>query len=215
LATSRYKLEGHATICLNVAGADVEVLDSRVVIPGSGTFAANVEGDPAGEVLKNGPVRVREGRAQSLKMSVSRFSWPAPNKILLKILADEDTRLNVAIGDAEYNPLGSVPRVRSYRELREFMVEKGESTIEVEIPWTEAEMIAHPTNFAKKIAGRQVNQYHFIHIDTLAKIVAETGSDILRYYHDRWKQYPSRWPELPVYQDDRLTLERFDVRKHK
>lgn len=215
LATSRYKLEGHVTLRLTADGADVDVVDCQVSIPGSGTFAANTEGDPAGEVLKNGPLHVRDGEVQSLKASISRFSWPAPNKILLKVLASSDCRLSVSIGEGEYNPLGSVPRVRSYREIYDSALLEGETLVEVEVPWTEAEMIAHPTNFAKKIAGRQVNQYHFIHIDTLAKIVAQTGSEILRYYHDRWKQYPSRWSDLPAYQDDRLTLERFDVRKHK
>lgn len=215
LATSRYKLEGDATLRLTADGADLDVLDCQVVIPGSGTFAANLEGDPAGEALKNGPVSVRDGGAELLKVCLSRYSWPAPNKVLLKVFADKDVRISVSIGEGEYNPFGSVPRVRSYRQIQESTLQKGETLIEVEILWTEAEMIAHPTNFAKKIAGRQFNQYHFIHVDTLAKIVAQTGSDILRYYHDRWEQYPSRWPDLPFYQDDRLTLERFDVREHK
>ncbi|MFJ4029199.1 D-glucuronyl C5-epimerase family protein [Paenarthrobacter sp. NPDC089989] len=215
LATSRYKLEGHAMLRLVAAGASVEIRDCRVEIPGTGTFEANVGGDPAGEVLKDGHVTVSPGRVEVLKLSLSRFSWPAPNRVVLRVYAPENAQLTVSLGDAEYNPLATVPRVRSYQVLREFAVKEGESLIELELPWTAAEMISHPTNFVKKIAGRQVNQYHFIHVDTLAKIVAQTGSDVLRYYHDRWKQYPSRWPELAPYQDDRLTLERFDVNKHK
>ncbi|GGC89955.1 hypothetical protein GCM10011512_16140 [Tersicoccus solisilvae] len=215
LANSRYKLEGDATLRLTVDGADIDVLDCRVLIPGSGTFAANAEGDPAGEVLKNGPVKLTDGRAHTLKVLLSRYSWPAPNRVLLTVDAPQDAKLAVAIGDGEYNPLASSPRVRSYRPTREFAVPAGESIVEVEVPWTEAEMVAHPTNFGKKIAGRQFNQYHFIHVDTLGEILTRTDSDILRYYRDRWDQYPSRWPELPAYQDEGLMLERFNVQKHQ
>lgn len=215
LATSRYKLEGPAAFRISADGADVSILDCQVLIPGSGTFAASSEGDPAGEVLKDGPLHIRDGRSQILKVALSRYSWPAPNKVLIRISAQGNALVGVSIGDAVYNPLATIPRTGEYRLLHQAEVTEGETVLEVEVPWTEAEMIAHPTNFAKKIAGRQVNQYHFIHIDTLAKIVDETGSDILRYYHDKWKRYPSRWPDLPAYQDERLTLERFDVRKHK
>src|SRR5699024_3829543 len=64
-------------------------------------------------------------------------------------------------------------------------------------------------------AGRQFNQYHWIHVDTLTKIVDTSDSDLLRYYRDRWQKFPSRGPAIREYQDDRITLERFDPKKHK
>lgn len=159
-------------------------------------------------------MKVRDGEAQTLLLLLSRLSWPAPNKILLAVQATKDGTVSVAMGAGEYDPLGSSPRVKSHREILECTVQKGQNLIEVEIPWLEAELVAYPTNFRKTITGRQFNQYHFIHVDTLAKIVDETDSDILRYYLDRWADYPSKWPGMTAYRDSRLTLERFDPKKH-
>ncbi|GAA2177728.1 hypothetical protein GCM10009784_29350 [Arthrobacter parietis] len=215
LANSRYRLTGPASLRLAATDTDVEVLDCQVVIPGSGTFAANLAGDPAGEIQKKGTVRVRDGASQAVGVSLSRLSWPEPNKILLRVDASKNGQLSVAIGDGEYDPLASWPRAESYRKVQELPVNKGKNCIEVAIPWACAELVAYPTNFRKTITGRQFNQYHWIHVDTLAKIVAETGSHVLRHYHDKWSEYPSMWPKMSAYKDDRLMLERFDAKKHK
>lgn len=215
LANSRYKLEGEATFRLTSAGANVQVQDCQVSIPTAGTFPANAVGDPAGEALIDGPLHISDGSAKNFKVRLSRFSWPSPNKLLLKIVSDQDTRVTISIGDTTYNPFASGPKVKGYRQLQEVDCQAGENHIEVEVPWIAAEMIAHPTNFAKKLTGRQFNAYHFIHIDTLDKIVKQSGSEILTYYRDKWAHAPSLWPEHPAYQDERLMLERFDFRKHK
>lgn len=215
LANSRYKLEGEATFRVTSAGANVEVQDCQVVIPTAGTFAANVDGDPAGEALTSGPLMIRDGGSGNLKVRLSRFSWPSPNKLVLKVFAEQEGQVSLSIGEADYNPFASGPKIKGYRRLQEFTVRAGENHIEVEVPWAAAEMIAHPTNFAKKLTGRQFNVYHFIHIDTIDKIVKQSGSDILTYYRDKWEHAPSLWPEHPAYQDERLMLERFDFRKHK
>lgn len=215
LANSRYRLTGPASIRLRADGSDLEVFDCRVVIPGSGIFAANMEGDPAGEALKGGTLAIQDRGTESLKVSLSRLSWPQTNKLLLWVRAANDARLNVSIGDAEYTPLTAAPRVSAYRQLKVLVVEKGWNLVEVEIPWAEAELTGYPTNFLKTIAGRRFNQYHFIHIDTLDKIVAETNSYTLRHYLNKWADYPARWSGMAAYQDERLTLERFDAKKHK
>lgn len=121
----------------------------------------------------------------------------------------------MSIGDAEYNPFGSAPRVHKYQPLQEFALQPGANDIELEVPWASAEMIAHPTNFARKITGCQFNVYHFIHIDTLGKIVEQTGSEVLAYYRDKWARAALYWSDHPAYQDERLMMERFDMRKHK
>lgn len=215
VANSRYKLEGDATFRLTAAGTSAEIRDVRVEIPGSGTFAANGDGDEGGEALKAGPVTVQDGAFQNIKVRLSRFSWPAPNKLILKVVAEQEGQLTVALGDTAYNPFGSIPKLTGYRELQVVEVQPGENVIEVSVPWFVAEMIAHPTNFAKKITNRQFNVYHYIHIDTLTKIVEQTGSEILTYYRDKWELAPTLWPKHPAYQDERLMMERFDMLKHK
>ena len=215
LANSRYKLEGDATFRLSANGSNVEVRDVQVLVPGSGTFAANVDGDEAGEALKAGPVAIAAEAFENIKVRMSRYSWPDPNKIVLTVVAEQEGQLSVAIGDADYNPFGSVPKIKDWRPLQEFDVQAGENVIEVEVPWIAAEMIAHPTNFAKKITNRQFNVYHYIHIDTIGKILEQSSSNILRYYLDKWTEAPNIWPTHPAYQDERLMMERFDMLKHK
>lgn len=215
LANSRYKLEGDATFRVKSSGGSIEIRECRVEIPTAGTFAANVDEDPAGEALKSGPMAVQDGGVGHLKVRLSRFSWPSPNKLLLRLTAEQEGVVTVSVGDADYNPFGSGPKIKGYRVLKDFPVQPGENHIEVDVPWIAAEMIAHPTNFAKKLTGRQFNVYHFIHIDTLDKIVQTSGSEILTYYRDKWAHAPSLWADHPAYQDERLMLERFDIRKHK
>ncbi|ASN21337.1 D-glucuronyl C5-epimerase family protein [Arthrobacter sp. YN] len=215
LANSRYKLEGDATFQLTAAGSDLEVTDCHVVVPSAGVFAANVDGDQAGEALKAGPLAIRDGKLGRVKVRLSRFSWPSPNRLLLKVTAERAAQVKVAIGETTYNPFGSVPKVTGQKHLQEFDLLPGENLLEIAVPWIAAEMVAHPTNFSKKLTGRQFNVYHFIHIDTLTKIVEQSGSEILGYYLDKWRHAPSLWAEHPAYQDERLMLERFDMHKHK
>lgn len=214
LANSRYRLTGVASIRFT-AGVDLEVIDCKVDMPGYGEHVAARAGDPAGEALREGPLRVTSGRPEVLKVSLSRLTWPSPNRLLLSVRASHGGSADVAIGDGRYAPLSKDLPVEYYRHLETFDLRQGENQLVVEVPWVDAELISYPTGFGKAIAGRQFNQYHWIHVDTLSKIVDETGSELLRYYRDRWRRYPERWKDLPEYQDDRITLERFDPKKHR
>lgn len=214
-ASSRYKLSGRATFKLTALDADLELTGASVEMPGSGTYAGSRAGDAVGEVVKDGPRHIGSGRSVSVNLLLSRVTWPAPNRLHLSVRADQGGVLRIEIGDAVYEPLTSVLPVRFHNHIADVEVVAGDNELDIEVPWVHAEHVAYPTNFGKKIAGRQVNQYHWIHVDTLAKIAEETGSDILRYYRDRWAKGPSRWAELPGYQDERIMLERFDPKKHK
>ncbi|MFC7457737.1 D-glucuronyl C5-epimerase family protein [Brachybacterium sp. GCM10030267] len=215
LANSRYRLTGVASIQAKAVGADLEITDCRVHMPGSGVYKANVAGDPAGEALKAGPRKISDGAAETLVLSLSRLTWPAPNKVLLSVRASGSGAVSLGIGDGPYSPMTKNLPVEYFRELGTFPVDEGENEIELAVPWTDAELVAYPTGFGKAIADRQFNQYHWIHVDTLGKIVEETGSDLLAYYRDKWRQYPSRWTDLSEYADSRITLERFDPKRHK
>jgi len=215
LANSRYRLTGVASLRVAATGVDVEVTDVRVDMPGVGVYDAAAAGDPAGESLKAGPRTVADGTSQTLVLSLSRLTWPAPNKVLLSIRASTAGTVTLGIGDGEYSPMTKDLPVKYFRDLATVPVEAGDNLIELSIPWTDAELVSYPTGFGKALANRQFNQYHWIHVDTLGKIVDETGSEILEYYRDKWSRYPERWADMPQYQDERITLERFDPKKHK
>lgn len=80
------------------------------------------------------------------------------------------------------------------------------------MPWTLAELIAYPTNFGKKIAGRWFNAYHYIHIDGCTRLAATSGDDMLRYFGARWATYPARWPTMAPYADADIELERYSTK---
>lgn len=214
-ATSRYKLKGPAAIYLQAKGTEVTVKSIQVDMPGAGVFDANSDLDPGGAALARGPRRIKSGYKQSFTVELSRRTFPAPNRVLFTVESAGEGSLEASVGDNVYDPMTSLVVPEFANELGSFPVVEGENVVEVSVPWTEAEIIAYPTNFGKAIAGRQFNQYHWIHVDTLSKIVETSDSDLLRYYRDRWQKFPSQWPEIREYQDDRITLERFDPKKHK
>src|SRR5699024_9046370 len=163
-------------------GAEAVVQSVQVEMPGSGTFDANVELDPAGAALANGPRRIGGDRGEPFRVELSRRTWPTPNVIRFVLETHGEGVVRATIGDGVYDPLANWVAPRVERELSEYSVISGTNLLEISVPWTEAELVAYPTNFTKAIAGRQFNQYHWIHVDTLTKIVDETDNDMLRYY---------------------------------
>lgn len=214
-ATSRYKLKGPAAIRLQAEGTEVTVNAVQVNMPGAGTFDANSDLDPGGAALKKGPRRIKAGYKQSFTVELSRRTFPKPNTVLFTVESAGEGAIQAFIGDNVYDPMTSLVVPEFENDLGTFPVHEGTNVIEIPVPWTEAEIIAYPTNFGKAITGRQFNQYHWIHVDTLSKIVESSDSDMLRYYRDRWQRFPAQWENIPEYQDERITLERFDPKKHK
>ncbi|TLP75583.1 D-glucuronyl C5-epimerase family protein [Nesterenkonia sphaerica] len=214
-ATSRYKLKGPAAVRLQPESTELTVKSVQVDIPGAGTFDANSDLDPGGAALPKGPRRIKIGQKQSFTVELSRRTFPKPNTVLFAVEAAENGSVRASIGDNTYDPMTSLVVPKFENDLGTFEVHQGTNFIEVPVPWVEAELIAYPTNFGKAIAGRQFNQYHWIHVDTLSKIVDETDSDLLRYYRDRWERFPKKWRAISEYQDERITLDRFDATLHK
>lgn len=214
-ATSRYKLKGPAAVRLQPNGTELTVQSVQVNMPGAGIFDANTELDPGGAALRQGPRRIKMGYKQSFTVEISRWTFPEPNTILFTVESAGEGAVQASIGDNVYDPMTSLLVPEFENDLGTFPVHEGTNVIEIPIPWTEAELIAYPTNFGKAIAGRQFNQYHWIHVDTLSKIVEETDNDMLRYYRDRWQRFPQQWENIAEYQNDHITLERFDPKKHK
>jgi hypothetical protein len=97
----------------------------------------------------------------------------------------------------------------TFEQFGEVGLASGENRIELPIPWHLAELVSYPTSFGKLYEGRPHNAYHFIHIATLEKLARLTGDDAFGYYAARWAQYVKRWPQMPVYADAGIVLERY------
>ena len=212
LANSRYRLTGPAAIriAFDAPGAVIEA--SRVVIPRHGDYP--IHGADAGRWQN----RFRSGLDESgvvqaeqvqTELYLSLISSPAPNSVVLKLRTPRNIGVRMSIGQGRYRPKSSYLAARSYAEFASFRLGPGAHEIEGEIPWSIAPLIAYPTTFAKTIAGRGYNQYHFIHIANLEKLFDLTGEESFREFAERWSSYPAMWPEIPEYAAADIALERY------
>lgn len=212
LANSRYRLGGAAQIKLVFSTAGAQLDDAEISIPGYGRYP--IRADVQAQRWENRYVRGVEPdgtlpeRLAVAEVFLSRVTWPTPNRLTARIRSDEAGTVRVRIGKGDYDPLTSRLRATTYDTLATIELEPGETTVDVAVPWTDAELVAYPTNFGKKLDGRNHNVYHFIHIDTLAKLAEQTGDDMFAYFADRWGRYVHRWPHMEVYTQADIALHR-------
>lgn len=221
LANSRYRLTGPAEFFVHADNANFKITGCAVEMPGFGHFEASHVGDPAaadkGSILApvGSTAMLAPARSKHFVAQLTRATWPQLNVVKLSLEVDAPTNILVEIGTGEYHPMRTIIEVSGKRSLVSRALDKGTHSLEIEVPWHMAELVAHPTNFGKKIADIQFNQYHFIHVDTLRKLTNISDSSLLSYYAERWADYPRRWADLSAYRDKPISLERFDPKKHK
>lgn len=213
LRNSRYRLGGPARIRFVFSRPGARMTSAEVVVPGQGTYPVK------GRSAQRWENRYLEGidgegavtnRVVAAEVFLSRVTWPTPNRISARVTVPEDASVSVLIGEGEYDPLVSRLSPSSDTTIDTLELRAGENDISVPVPWTTAELVAYPTNFGKKLGGRNYNAYHFIHIDTLGSLAERTGDDMFGYFADRWSRYVERWPEMPVYTDAAIALDRYD-----
>lgn len=204
LATSRYRLTGPAHLRLRFDTPGVDVHDAAVVVPGLGEYPITVDGDGVG----HNRLDRTDPQALRLQVTMSRSSWPAPNRVRVLLTAGEPTTVSLGIGKGAYRPDRGSLRVERFESVARSAVDVGTRMVELPVPWNDAELVAYPTHFSKRSGGRSLNQYHFVHADTLRKLDASEPDDLFAYYARRWREYPRRWPDLPEYQDESLVLDR-------
>lgn len=211
LANSRYRLTGQARIRLLLSHPGVRLVSGSVGIPGAGTYPLGTEGGKWSNrflsgVGAHGQLSDRKVVAEVL---LCRVTWPEPNRLLLDLDTAAEGSLTVQLGHGTYDPLRDTVSVRDYQTVEVLPLLTGRNAVDVPLPWAAAELVAYPTNFRKRIQGRNYNSYHFIHVDALARLGTRTGNPMIGYFHDRWAGYPARWPEMPVYSQADIVLDRY------
>jgi len=213
LANSRYRLTGPTKIQFVFSDPDVTVISGGVNIPGQGFYPLGADGgkwtnrfvsgvDEAGRIIKDRAL---------MEVLMCRVTWPTPNVIRLEVEAGNDGHVRVEIGDGPYDPVQVQVQTSGddFKLLEQVNLVSGHNVIEVPVRWSDAELVAYPTSFTKVIGGQWCNSYHFIHIDTLNSLVELTGNEMFRYYRDRWTAFQDRWPQMPVYADADIVLQRY------
>lgn len=212
LANSRYRLSGQAKIRLSFQHPGTRIRSASIRIPGAGDHPVQHVGTRkwsnqwVSGVDEDGHLK---STTAGMDVVLCRLSWPRPNIVRLELESPRGGKVAAKIGTGHYDPLTTAIRHTDWAVVHTEELTAGHQVLEFPIPWHLAELIAYPTNFAKVVAGKNYNWYHFIHIDTLRRLTAITGDPMLDYFCHRWAAYPSQWPRIPAYAEAGIVLERY------
>lgn len=195
LANSRYRLSGPTKIRVSSEDTKIQFRSGAIAIPDIGSFDFAPESSTHWEnyVLADG------GDEITLHANLNMVSFPEENVLKVQFEASKAGTAIVEIETGEYEPLRGAAGKNRWVELQRITIGQGINEITTQIPWKSAELVAYPTNFAKKISGKNYNAYHFIHINNLRSLFAYQPDEVLQEYANKWESYVKRWPDMSVY----------------
>jgi hypothetical protein len=208
LKNSRYNLTGPVSLRLEFAGDPkaVVVRDLRVDIPQEGTFPVPVDSATRWEYWVNpNAASAVDGGFKPTKAKVgvnvvlSRLSYPDTNMIRFSVDSPAATTVTLSVSVGKYNPLTSEQSDESWQPVQTVNVGVGTTDVAVALPWSQVDLIAYPTNFIKKIQGKNTNVYHVIHIMRLRSLAEWTGDPVFTQWADTWQGYVCAWASMPLY----------------
>lgn len=209
LRNSRYGLSGFVYVRLVFRASEpapVSVRGIRVAIPGHGELPVNRVG---GRRWENHILPQDVGEAQDgvlplvanvvrLNVVLSRVSYPEMNRLLCQVNGPEGV-VEVQVHRGRYDPMMVSQTDNSWVTVARVDCPAGSSLVDVPLPWDVADLVAYPTNFAKKIDGRATNFYHMAHVNRLRELAASTGIRALAEWADVWLRYVGEWRSMPIY----------------
>ncbi|MAD79051.1 MAG: hypothetical protein CMJ51_06735 [Planctomycetaceae bacterium] len=218
---SRYRIRGYGYIRITLGDHEGVHLERPVLeIPGDANYPLS---DDLETRWHMGFVRgiEREGdrftaTSNRIQMNVvmSLLSMPEPNVLRIPIDSPRKTTLVAEIADGPFDPLLSGRRTTRWNRIAEIAVEPGLNQVEIELGFDEISPFVYPTNFLKKIGGRNYNSYHFLHIKLLESLCAEHGIETFCDFSERWRGYVEKWPAHPAYRDADIELHRYEQSLH-
>ena len=206
---SRYGLSGFVYVRLVFRGphlADVAISGASISIQGDTNRQINALGGPRyqNHLLAKDVDRHGDGsfqvRANIVRMNVvlSRVSFPAPNRLGCTVAGPGGT-IDVQVQRGRYDPLSASPADREWVTVSRVECPAGSARIDIPLPWDVTDLVAYPTNFAKKVDGQHTNVYHMTHIRRLRELSIATGITELREWADTWTRYVGCWGSMPEY----------------
>lgn len=133
----------------------------------------------------------------------SLISHPKTNKFSYKVKSNGAKQIQIYIAQGVYDPFTTVMPTESWVLVDELVFSDTKDVVEktTEVPERLLDKIIYPTNFKKKIGGKNYNAYHFIHIVGLAKINSWYKSEELQKYINKWNKYVNIWPSSEFYKN--------------
>lgn len=209
LCTSRYGLSGFVycrMVFRQLDGRRVQVINPRLVIPGEPDVRIEEVGGPRWvshaveadvKAARSELIEVYDNQLR-LNVVMSRASYPQPNRLKCQ-LSGPATTVEVQMQTGRYDPLTVASVDRTWVTIARLECSQGNSKLDVALPWDVADLVAYPTNFAKRIDSRNVNIYHQVHINRLRELHGLVRLPELAEWADTWSRYLSQWKDLPVY----------------
>jgi hypothetical protein len=201
---TRYGLSGFLYCRLRFSRPVAAVRHIAVEVPGEGvipverartsrwrcyTFERDIDavGTPAGRMVR-------------MNLVLSRSSHPLPNLLRMRLQVSQPTTMTLEVQVGDYSPTSSAPVKQKWKRIASHDLASGEHLVTTELPWgDELELIGYPTNFLKKIDGRQTNVYHPVHIQRLRQLYAATGMPSLAHWAEVWSSYVCDWSTIRMY----------------
>ncbi len=211
LRNSRYGLTGFVYARLVFRGAEdgtVTLRDLGVGIPGEGELAVDRIGGRRWQnhLLPQDVSRSEDdheyrvnGNVVRLNVVLSRVGFPVPNRLRAHVQSPGGV-VDVQLQCGRYDPLTVSQADKTWTTVARVDCPAGPSWLDVALPWDVADLVAYPTNFAKKIDGNQTNIYHWRHISRLYHLAKGTGIPELAEWGDTWQRYVGQWHSMSVYE---------------
>lgn len=204
-SNSRYQLTGFVRIKLVFNRQPSGVLESfSVRIPGEGIFQGE---------MKKGNSRWKyylerdDGRVKQFNVLLSLVSFPENNTLTISYRSNMVESAKVYVAQGGYDPSLTGMPTTGWREIGEIEFRLADGVASIDLPWDDECLFAYPTNFKKKLGGKNFNAYHYIHIDDLAWLYAYTGDPEFKSVALRWFKYVSEWGNLPCLQRPDISFE--------
>lgn len=211
LKNSRYALSGfvYARIIFRNAGTPVEVQNIQLEVPGEENVPIEKIGGQRWEshVLAKDLHGVRDpgstgfvpnGNQLRFNLVLSRASFPRPNRLRFEVLS-AGTTAEIQLQQGSYDPLASSPANGQWVTVARSGCPDGRALVDVALPWDVADLVAYPTNFAKRINGNQTNVYHGSHTNRCRELGMALGIRELTDWADTWHRYVAGWGDMAVY----------------
>ena len=208
LKNSRYNLTGPLNLRLDFSGPidGVQVADLRVDIPTEGTFPVPVRSgvrweywvNPSSATAVDGGLAPKTSHVLA-NVVLSRLPYPTENVVRFTVDTPRPTTVTLLANVGKYNPLTSEQDGETWQPVKAVDVPAGRTAVDVPLPWSMVDLIAYPTNFIKKIEGKNTDVYHVIHILRLRKLAEWTANPVFTEWADRWQGYVCQWATMPIY----------------
>jgi hypothetical protein len=202
---SRYGLTGFAYTRLNFTEPGTELVSISLKIddekpikfaPISGTRWQNTILPTSKVESSNGNLVVIE-KQLNLNGVFSLFG-KSDNRIDVVFSSSTRSLKAAAVQIGDYDPLSSSPVNERWVELPVVYDHTGLNA-SIDIPRSIVEHMVYPTNFVKKINGKQTNVYHGIHTQQLKRLAKITGIKEFGVWAEKWTGYACNWSNIPLY----------------